>query len=276
MNILIGENIKRLRRSYNITQEQLSNIFNVSTAAVCKWETGETYPDITLIPQIAYYFKVSLDELVGYDESKVEEEIMKIINEYNAIPNQEKYNGKCTLINDSRKKYPHDYRIAEIYMFDLVGGYADNDPSLLIKHSVELLKICDEIKNFCKDFKIRINALTMEAKILNALDKKEEALEIINQFPSFYHSSNQREEQLYDKSSKEYYNVLIKNLKEVGALYGDKLAKVIFYDNTLSKEGKNKKIELIKVLFNNARLDNLEAFTYIEDQFMRRVNKYFI
>lgn len=63
MNILIGENIKRLRKTRNITQEQLAGIFNVSTVAVCKWETGETYPDITLIPQLAYYFNVTIDEL---------------------------------------------------------------------------------------------------------------------------------------------------------------------------------------------------------------------
>ncbi|MBR7082755.1 MAG: helix-turn-helix transcriptional regulator, partial [Clostridia bacterium] len=46
MNITIGENIKRLRRERNVTQEQLAEVLNISTAAVSKWERGETYPDI--------------------------------------------------------------------------------------------------------------------------------------------------------------------------------------------------------------------------------------
>lgn len=271
MNILIGENIKRLRRSNNITQEQLACIFNVSTAAVCKWETGETYPDITLVPQLAYYFHVSLDELMGYDESTIEEDIINIINEYGKIPNQNKFNGKCALINDARIKYRHDYRIAEIYMFDKVGGYADNNPFTLIEHSSEMLKICEEIKNYCKDIKIRLNALTLEAKILNAQGKTKEALMILNQFPSFYHSSNQRKEQFYDKGSKEYYDVLIENLNELATFFGDKLAKSIIYDDSLSNEEKDQKIQALKEYFIIANNKGLKIFSKIENQFLKRV-----
>ena len=273
MNILIGENIKRLRKSNNITQEQLAVIFNVSTAAVCKWESGETYPDITLVPQIAYYFKVSIDELLGYDESKMEEEIINILKEYDDIPNQNKYNGKCELLNNARKKYPHDYRVAERYMFDLVGGYADNDPQLLIEHSSELLRICDEIKNCCKDIKIRLNALTLQAKIFYALGKTNEALNILNDFPTYFHSSSQRKEQLFDKRSKEYYEVLNENLKLVGELFGDKLAKSIIYDNSLTNEEKKAKINDVKDWLSKANMA-FKGIKAIEDQFSGREKQF--
>ena len=49
MNIKISENIKRLRKAKKITQEGLAEIFNVTPAAVSKWENNETYPDITLL-----------------------------------------------------------------------------------------------------------------------------------------------------------------------------------------------------------------------------------
>ena len=75
MEMLIGKNIKRLRVSKNITQEQLSEAMNVTCAAVSKWERSETYPDITLLQPLAYYFGVSLDELMGYDQEKVQAEI---------------------------------------------------------------------------------------------------------------------------------------------------------------------------------------------------------
>ena len=52
MEIRIGDNIKRLRNEKGITQEALSEILNVSSVAVSKWERGETMPDITLLPMV--------------------------------------------------------------------------------------------------------------------------------------------------------------------------------------------------------------------------------
>ena len=70
MEMTVGANIKRLRTSKNITQEQLSVAMNVTCAAVSKWERGETYPDITLLQPLAYFFGVTLDELMGYNQEK--------------------------------------------------------------------------------------------------------------------------------------------------------------------------------------------------------------
>ena len=55
---------------------------NVTCAAVSKWEREETYPDITLLQPLAYYFGVSLDELMGYDQEKVQAEIDEAIASY--------------------------------------------------------------------------------------------------------------------------------------------------------------------------------------------------
>jgi len=43
MDILIGENIKRLRTESNLTQEQLAEALNVSSVAVSKWERGVSH-----------------------------------------------------------------------------------------------------------------------------------------------------------------------------------------------------------------------------------------
>ena len=75
MKMTIGANIKRLRSEKNVTQEQLSAAMNVTCAAVSKWERGETYPDITLLQPLAYYFGVTLDTLMGYDREKIQTEI---------------------------------------------------------------------------------------------------------------------------------------------------------------------------------------------------------
>lgn len=63
MNISIGENIKILRKNMSIGQEILANAVGVSVQAVSKWETGQSLPDVGIIPDIANFFKVSIDSL---------------------------------------------------------------------------------------------------------------------------------------------------------------------------------------------------------------------
>ena len=56
--IKIGEMIKTKRKERDFTQEELANILGVTKAAVSKWETSESYPDITMLPQIAQLFHI--------------------------------------------------------------------------------------------------------------------------------------------------------------------------------------------------------------------------
>ncbi|MGN0598267.1 MAG: helix-turn-helix transcriptional regulator [Oscillospiraceae bacterium] len=63
MNISIGENIKTLRKKMDIGQDVLANAVSVSVQAVSKWETGQSLPDVGIIPDIAAFFGVSIDSL---------------------------------------------------------------------------------------------------------------------------------------------------------------------------------------------------------------------
>ncbi|MBQ8370292.1 MAG: helix-turn-helix transcriptional regulator, partial [Clostridia bacterium] len=64
----IAGKIRSLRRAKNVTQEELADALNVTFQSVSRWETGQTYPDITLVPKIAAYFEVTTDELLVSDE----------------------------------------------------------------------------------------------------------------------------------------------------------------------------------------------------------------
>lgn len=77
----ISEIIKAKRRERELTQEELANILGVTKAAVSKWETAESYPDITMLPRIAQLFHITMDELFGYS---LEFEPLQIINQYSA------------------------------------------------------------------------------------------------------------------------------------------------------------------------------------------------
>lgn len=65
MTLYIGENLKKQRKLRELTQEQLADILGVSFQSVSKWERGEVYPDIEMLPTIANCFGITVDELLG-------------------------------------------------------------------------------------------------------------------------------------------------------------------------------------------------------------------
>ena len=67
MQLDLGNNIRQLRRRDKRTQEQLAEALGVTSQAVSRWESGGSYPDMNLIPSIANFFGVSIDELFGYE-----------------------------------------------------------------------------------------------------------------------------------------------------------------------------------------------------------------
>ena len=67
MNTLqFADNLTRLRREKKVTQEELADFIGVTKASVSKWETRQSLPDILILPQLASFFNVTVDELLGY------------------------------------------------------------------------------------------------------------------------------------------------------------------------------------------------------------------
>ena len=69
MKLSIGTNIRTLRRQADMTQEQLAELLGVTYQSVSRWENGENYPDLELIPRIAAVFEVTADTLLATSES---------------------------------------------------------------------------------------------------------------------------------------------------------------------------------------------------------------
>lgn len=81
------EKLQNLRKQKNLTQEQLAEKLYVSRTAISKWESGRGYPGIDSLKEIARFFHVTVDELIG------PEEILA------AAENEKKeYTGKTTLL----------------------------------------------------------------------------------------------------------------------------------------------------------------------------------
>ncbi len=77
MNIKIGAIIKKLRTEHKITQETLANALDVTPQAISRWEANGGYPDLDVLPALADFFCVSIDELCGYKTSEIETRLAK-------------------------------------------------------------------------------------------------------------------------------------------------------------------------------------------------------
>lgn len=66
----IGKQIKHYRLRKSVRQEDLADYLGVSCQAISKWETEASMPDITLLPRLAVYFGIAIDDLfrVSVDE----------------------------------------------------------------------------------------------------------------------------------------------------------------------------------------------------------------
>ena len=121
----LGNKIRELRRAGDLTQEQLAAALNISPQAVSKWEMGASYPDMTMIPIIASFFKVTLDELFDFDVKNVEKEIEEIRLEYGKYFWENFVKAEQILL-DGLKLYPASIRLktelVELYAYNADRG----------------------------------------------------------------------------------------------------------------------------------------------------------
>ena len=82
MNNQFKDNLKKIRKEHNLSQEQLAEELGVSRQAISKWESGTAYPEMDKIIFLCEKFNVNIDDLLHNDikEVKSEEESKKSIN----------------------------------------------------------------------------------------------------------------------------------------------------------------------------------------------------
>lgn len=100
----VAKNLKRLRHERGWTQEELAAHVGVSGQAVSKWERGESYPDITLLPGLAHCFHVTVDELLGMAEIRDEEE--GAYARANTLQKEGKYGDAVAVYEEALQTFP--------------------------------------------------------------------------------------------------------------------------------------------------------------------------
>ncbi len=145
MEIRISDNIRRFRKDKNYTQEALANMLSITPQSVSKWERGEGYPDITMLPSIANCLGVSVDVLLGNDQIIAEERIQNYISEFKRLTSDETtWNLAFSAAQNAYEEFSYDYRIMMLYV-----------NALKIFHPVdsekEIERICKTVLQNCDD-----------------------------------------------------------------------------------------------------------------------------
>ena len=285
MNMYIGENIKRLRREKNITQEKLAEHLNISCQAISKWERNETYPDITLVLPIASYFGVSTDELLGVDHAKTEQKIRDCLDEYDRLSNLGKAKEKCDLIHKAYKEFPNDFRIIDKHMAMLVyDPYIEEfNPKIcagIVAHIDELSKLCDRVLDECTaitNTNVRYFALSILSDIYEYQGNREKALETIKQFPSgTSYTLEEQYELFYPLGSTEWWHWIRGNISMYAQDLIVKFRNCAIHSQSMPEERIMqflKAVDFIKLLYEDgdygfAHYHLCELYIYISNRYI--------
>lgn len=124
MEIYIAENLKGLRLGKGLRQEDLAKHIGISVQSVSKWERGEALPDVLLLPSIAEFYSVTVDELLGVGKMRREAEIQKFKAEFDALGERKEYFAQLRLTRKIYSDYPNDITVLRCMMAALrQSGY---------------------------------------------------------------------------------------------------------------------------------------------------------
>lgn len=132
--------MKTLRKQRGLTQEQIAETLGVSCQAISKWETGGSFPDISLLPIIADYFGVSIDYLLGHDAGKRMEEIDHVCAQAEDLFREDKYMLAVQLLREALIKHPGNEKLMYTLAWALSGTKCESpenyDEAILLYHKI--------------------------------------------------------------------------------------------------------------------------------------------
>ena len=128
----MGKEIRRLRQDRGLTQEGLAAALNVTAQTVSKWECGNSVPDVQMLPQIAVYFGVSIDQLFAMTPEQQMERIENRIYDRGLFDEAEQRQLEAQLRAFGEK--PELKGQAELLLAKLYNNQAEQYRLLAVEH----------------------------------------------------------------------------------------------------------------------------------------------
>ena len=184
MELFIGENIRRFRREKNLTQEEVAAHLGVSFQSVSKWERNEGYPDITLLPAIANYFGVTVDDLLGVNKMAAQRRYEEINRTWENNRREGRHEENVALMKESLKAFPNDSLLLVQLAASLhhMGDTAEEKR----KYTLEAVSVEEQILKYSGDSEVRGATMYNICFSYDKLGWRDKAIEQAKKLPNLY------------------------------------------------------------------------------------------
>ena len=177
MEMRLAENIRAFRKERNLTQEQLSEVLGVTAGAVYKWEAKLSVPDLDLILEMADFFDVSVDVLLGYEikDNRLAATVKRL---QDAFSNKDR--AALAEAEKALKKYPHSFAVVDACADLFMGFGLENGDRNLLHRALALLE--QALLLLGQNTDPRISAQTICGRMATTylgLDENDRAIELM-------------------------------------------------------------------------------------------------
>ena len=208
MKLNIGNKIHELRKEKGVAQETLANALGITGQAVSRWESGGSYPDMEMIPAIANYFGITIDELFGYKSDrdvKIDAVIEKVSSYHIKGRGDDEWVDEClAIIREGLAEFPGNERLLitlaetlseagwrrhkECVYYDGEGFLRHNyDVHRKNEYWSEAIKISEQLTVTAKDSAIVTRAVYILVMLYRNLGENDKAVMYAERMPKIEH-----------------------------------------------------------------------------------------
>lgn len=177
METRIAENIRAFRKQRGLTQEQLAEVLGVSVGAVYKWESKSSLPELRLIVEMADFFDISVDALLGYQmkDNRLNATVERL---WRASGSRD-----CDALAEAEKairKYPHSFDVVYAAAFLYYAFALESKKEPWIRRAIELMDSARLLVSQCADPRVNESVLYGRmAEMHDLLGESDKALELL-------------------------------------------------------------------------------------------------
>lgn len=135
----MGREIRRLRTARGLTQEALATALNVTAQTVSKWECGTSVPDVQMLPEIAVFFGITIDQLFAMTPEQQLERIENRIYDHGLFDEAEKRQIEQQLAAIAEN--PEHAGGAQLALAELYNHQAEQYRLLAVSHGKQAVEL---------------------------------------------------------------------------------------------------------------------------------------
>ena len=194
MDLYIGQNLKNFRKARKLTQEEVAKHLGISFQSISKWERNDGYPDITMLPVLARYYGVTIDDLIGMNEIESAKALEEINRQWEENRSNNNHAANVQLMRDALKTYPNNALL--LVQLSASLERLDGTESEKREYLRQSIEVQEQIIAYCDDSEVRGavlfniahayyrygdygKALAYAEKLPNAYKSRENALVLI-------------------------------------------------------------------------------------------------